>query len=505
MSKVLAIDCGTSSVKAALVSADGSFAPIARRSQVFTAAGGGYAEHDPIALIDNLLDCAREAIGSSGQEVQAISISGYHYGLLLADRNGKPITGMSTLLDRRGHRHFAAFQQQYPPAHVYQRTGGPAFAQAVLPRLFALHAEQPDLLSNAGFIFSGKSWLLYALSGAFVSEASTESASQCFDVQKQEWALDLLAPIGVKSSQLPACIHPYRDTLPLQPAIRERLGVPDACRLVAGLYDGGALCVGLNGMRTESAICNIGTSGMLRRLSKDLVLDKAEKPLLQPICLMDGHYLVGSALNSAALNLQWFKETVGVEAFLKAVPETANIPPGSQGLFFLPYLTGERDPAIGEHGTAGFIGLRPQHHLPEMIRAMIEGVSFRFGMLADAMQKGGIGFQSVCVGGGGILHFPIWPGILAAILNAEVHISPADEPALTGNAMLGFLATQNFPHMDEAMAAMIPPDAQPITATPQITATYQNLQPRFNKLSAQLSAIYPDLQEPRTANANGAR
>jgi sugar (pentulose or hexulose) kinase len=232
---------------------------------------------------------------------------------------------------------------------------------------------------------------------------------------------------------------------------------------------------------------------MLRRLSSKLVLDDPKKPLLQPICLMDGTYLIGSALNSAALNLQWFKETVGEEACLAVLPDTKHVAPGSNGLLYLPYLTGERDPSIGEHGTAGFVGIRPQHKLPDMIRAMIEGVSFRFGMLADALQRGGIGFDAVRVGGGGILHFPIWSEVLSAILDAKVQISPADEPALVGNAMLGFLACGTFKDMDAAMAAMVPPDTESITAPAETTAAYQALKPKFTKLSTHLSEIFPDL------------
>jgi len=493
MSKVLAIDVGTSSIKATVVSPDGSFGTIARRAQVFTTAGGGYAEHDPLALVENLLDCAREAIGNDGASIAAICLDVYQYGLLLTDRAGNPITGMSTLLDRRGHQHFQAFGQQYPAAHVYQRTGGPAFAQAVLPRLFALHQDSPELLAQAGHILSGKSWLLYALSGQIVSEASTESASQCLDIRKQAWALDLLEPLGIRASQMPDLLHPYKDILPLKASIRTQLQLPESCRLIAGLYDGGALCIGLSGMREDAAICNIGTSGMLRRLSKTLVLDSAEQPLLQPFCLMDGYYLIGSALNSAALNLQWFKETVGEKAFLAAAAETHRIPPGCAHLLYLPYLTGERDPAIGEHGTAGFIGLRPQHTLAHMIRAMIEGVSFRFGMLADAMQQGGIGFKSVRVGGGGILHFPVWPEVLAAMLNAKLQISPVEEPALLGNAMLGFLAGGTFADMEQALHAMIPADARSLVPAPETVAAYQHRKPAFARLSQQLAAIFPEL------------
>lgn len=496
MNWVLAIDVGTSGLKTGRVDLTGAVSHIAHREQIFLdTADPDVVEHDPDALRQNLISACRETIGANAANVAAVSVTSYQYGLVLLDHQLHPIGGISTMLDSRSRHSFPAFLDQFDTDALYQQTGGPAFAQAILPRLFDLNKRNPELPQQTAHVLSSKAWLLYQLTGEVVSEISTESATQCIDIHQRQWAPQLIAQTGFSITQFPKLIPATHDALTLQPAAAEQLGLSRDCPVIPGVYDGGALAAGLAGLTPQNAICNIGTSAMLRRISHaPLLSDQSSAIQLQPFCFLDEQFLVGGATNNAAINLAWLPQIFPDITPAKANQLAQSPPPGSNSIVYLPYLTGERDPRIGEHGSAAFLGLRRHHTQADMIRAVFEGVSLRLSLIQQAMQASNVHYDQVMAAGGGITRSTFWPQLLADVLNHPVALPEAPEPALVGTALIAFTATGHFANTTEATDHMIrigkryQPDDQSY-------AIYAALCDRYRQLNLAMSPIFPILSQ----------
>ncbi len=450
MSLVLSVDVGTSNIKASLVTSEGRLIKVVRRAQNILRVESRAAEHSPSELLDAVLTVCREAVIGYESQVLLIVISTYQYGLVVLDKNFQPISNMSTLLDTRSRRTYQEFLKATDASLLYQETGCPSFMQSILPRLFYFQQKNPELLKSGAYYLSSKAWLLFSLTGKLISEASTESPTQFLRIADQQWSQNILDLVGLKTNQLPEIIEPAGEAFLIKAEICKLIGVSTDCRIIPGVYDGGAICLGMNCLQTAKAVSNIGTSGMLRVLSDRLILDDSKLMRYQPFYLMEGKYLIGGATNNAALALKWIKENL-LEIDYQQIDRLAHESPvGSNNLFFMPYLTGERDINIGSICSASFFGLREYHKQADFVRSVLEGVSFNLNMIKESLTESGIEINEVQIGGGGVRQADIWVDILANVLNLKLSRSQNEEPCLIGNAILGFTYLKEFSSLEDA-------------------------------------------------------
>ncbi len=450
MSLVLSIDVGTSNIKASLVTPEGHLVKIVRRAQNIIRTEDRAAEHCPHELLKLVLEISKEAVVGHEADVRLVVMSTYQYGLVVLDQSFQPVSKMSTLLDTRSRRSYQDFLTNTDASQIYLETGCPSYMQSILPRLFYFKQNNPELLKAGYYYLSSKAWLLYCFTGELISEASTESPSQFLNIKNQTWSQGILDLVGLKTSQLPEILEPNQESFPIKKEIRQLLGVSADCQIIAGVYDGGAICLGMNCLQPARAVSNIGTSGMLRVLSDRLVLDDSKLMRYQPFYLMEGKYLIGGATNNAALALKWIKENLLNLDYQQIDRLAHDSPVGSRNLFFMPYLTGERDINIGSICSASFFGLREYHQQADFIRSVLEGVSFNLNLIKESLTESGIQIGEVQIGGGGVHQADIWVDILANVLNLRLCRSQNEEPCLIGNAILGFTYLREFPTLEDA-------------------------------------------------------
>lgn len=486
---ILSIDIGTTNIKASLVNKEGTLLNVVRRPQNIIRKSSKSAEHCPKDLLDKVIECSKEAVEGRNNLVRLVLISAYQYGLVVLDQNMRPITNMSTLLDTRARATYSHFLEEFNIKEIYSTTGCPGFFQSPLPRLFYFQEKEPQILEKGAHFLSAKAWLLYNFTGQLITEASTESVSQFLNITTLKWSDSILSQIGLRADQMPEVVEPMDQAFPIRSEICKAIGLPDSCEILPGVYDGGAICFGMNAHQNARGVSNIGTSGMIRVLSDKLVMDDPDLMRIQPFYLYSGKYFIGGAINNAALPLKWFKENLLELDYDELDRLARHSPVGSNNLFFMPYLTGERDKRIGSICSGSFFGLREFHRRPDFIRAVLEGVAFNLNMIKESITASGLDFKEVHIGGGGVRRADIWVDILANVLDLRLIRSRNEEPCLVGNAIMGYSYLKEFSSLDEAGNCLSSHGAV-IEPHPDIVDAYQECFGFFKEIYGTYESLY---------------
>lgn len=451
----LIADFGTTHIKVGIVSLSGKLLVSKRHQLSFRRTEIGAIEHDPDELFDSFVDLCREAVQGYEKQISIIGFSGYQFGFMPMGRDRQPLTGMITLLDTRSKYLMTRLEKELPFKEIYQKTGCPPFSTYILCRLAWLKEAKPDIFSQSEWFADIKSYLLYRLCGTFCTDSGVASSSQLFNIHTLDWDEDLLDLAGIKKEQLPEVVKGEEVISTLSPASAGLLGLNAGIPVIPGVYDGGALLLGLGGYNGSIGVCNLGTTAMLRTCSDKVQLDNPEKRRLQTYALMEDRWAFGAALNNAGVTMRWFKGVMAPSYDYETLNKLAGeITSGSDGLFCLPFLTGERDPRIGSFATASFFGLKEYHNLGHMTRSVMEGVGYGLNLIKNVIDENGVEMNGIRLGGAG-LNSGIWPQILADIFNMPVSKSMTEDAACTGGAILAFTAIGEYESIQEASENMV--------------------------------------------------
>jgi gluconokinase len=269
----------------------------------------------------------------------------------------------------------------------------------------------------------------------------------------------------------------------------EALGLPKNTPVLPGLYDGGAMILGMGGYGEEVAVCNLGTTAMIRGCATTPVIDDPSQMRLQTYALMDGYWAVGGAINNAGVSLQWYRDKLESDAsYDELMARAEKVRPGADGLFCLPFLTGERDPRIGDVASGSFFGLKEFHTGAHMTRSVLEGVAYALRMVQDAATENGFHYDRMRIGGSGA-RSTLWPKIVANTLDVPVERTRTPDAALVGESMLGFTADGTFDDLTQASNAMVA-TGECFEPSPDLVQTYHRGYRFFEELVETMGDLY---------------
>ena len=455
MKLALIIDVGTTNVKVGAVTPEGEIVARASAPTPSRHPERGAFEHDPDQLLQVIGELATEVARPHRESIAFLGLSGYQFGFLPLDAAGTPLTGMMTLLDDRPKRVMEHIRTTFPVEEIYRRTGCPPLFTYTLSKLVWLQQQRPDVFAEADRFADLKSFLLETLTGQFVTEPSIASATQLLNIHEADWDDEILAQVGIDRASLPRVVRGERFIGGLTTEAAEALGVPREIPVLPGLYDGGAMILGMGGLGDDVAVCNLGTTAMVRGCATEPVLDDPDKMRLQTYVLLDGLWAVGGAINNAGVALRWYRDKLDADAsYEELMAEAGQVEPGAEGLFCLPFLTGERDPRIGDAASGAFFGLKEFHTGAHVARSVLEGVAYGLRMVQDAVLENGVEYRRLRIGGSGA-RSALWPTIVANALDVPVERSRTPDAALIGEAMLGFTALGTYDDLDGASDAMV--------------------------------------------------
>jgi xylulokinase len=454
----LGLDIGTGGSRALLIDGSGrvAFAHTAPHEDMIMAQPL-WAEQRP----ENWWDAAQQAIrgvlaqaGVTGEAVRGVGLSGQMHGLTLLDETNQVIRPALIWCDQRSQPQVDAATAQAGAEFILAQTANPMLTGFTLPKLLWVRDHEPAAYARVRHLLLPKDYVRFGLTGEHVSDVSDASGTGLFDVVNRRWAFDLADRLGVDRAILPRVVESSDVSgvvsAPAAAATGLRAGTP----VVGGAGDQAASAAG-NGIVTPGLVsCTIGTSGVVFAHQTAPAYDPRGR--VHTFChSVTAAWHVMGVTQGAGLSLQWLRHQLMPGAEYDAMTaEAAHAPAGAQGLFWLPYLMGERTPHLDAQARGGWMGLTAKHTRADLIRAVLEGVAYSQKDGLEIIEGMGVAVRSVRLSGGGAKS-SFWRQIFADVFAKPVEILESQEGSAYGAGLLAMVGTGHFASLAEAAANVI--------------------------------------------------
>lgn len=431
MKYVIGIDIGTTNTKAVAFTVDGTVLASAGVSYpVYTDADGRH-ELDPEQLreaVELVMRGLKEELDSMQGESEGIGFSCAFHSLLAVDIEGKPLTRAMTWADLRPSEVAKGLKGSEAGRRIYQHTGTPIHAMSPLCKLLWLKESQPEIFGRAARFIGIKEYIWWRLTGKYQVDHSIASATGLFDIRRLEWYAEALALAGVDAGRL-------SEPVPCTYTGRSRSNL----QLIIGGGDGSLANLGSGAIRPGETALTIGTSGAIR-MTAAAPEDDPEGRIFNYILSAD-RYTCGGATNNGGNVLKWlFEKVFGVidneEEWQRRVDEAEAVPPGCEGLIFLPYLQGERAPVWNADARGVFFGVRTVHDHRHFTRACLEGISYALCEIGASLEET-VGPIAHLVATGGFTRSGLWLQMIADVFGKPVMLTGVADGSAIGAAIMG--------------------------------------------------------------------
>jgi xylulokinase len=483
MGYVLGIDASTTATKAVLIDGSGAVVATAAADYGFDVPHPLWSEQDPhlwwdgaIAAIGTVL----ASTGVAGSEVEAIGLTGQMHGAVLLDATGEVLRPAILWNDQRTGPECESIRQAVGPTRLIEITGNDALTGFTAPKLVWVRDHEPDVWRRVRHVLLPKDYVRLRLTGEYAIDKADGAGTILFDLAARDWSAEVLTALGIDPAWMPRTWEGPEVSGTVTTEAAAATGLRAGTPVVAGGGDQAANAVGVGAVRSGTVALSLGTSGV--------VFATTDRPIHEPrgivhaFChAVPGRWHMMSVMLSAAGSLRWFRDTLapGIE-FGDLVGRAAEVPAGSGGLLFLPYLTGERSPHPDPLARAAFVGLTISHDRRHLTRAVLEGVAFGLRDGLDLMVEAGMPAPAQIRASGGGTASPLWRQILADVLGAEIATVNTTEGAAYGAGLLAAVGAGWYPTVEAAVDALV--RAVPVAAPGPDAERY-----------AQAHAVYRDL------------
>ena len=512
MPHLLGIDVGTSGTKSLLLAPDGTVAATATVGHSLQTPRPGWTEQDPDEWWDatrkSVAACLKKA-GLGAGDVAAVGFSGQMHGSVFLDAGGKVLRPALLWNDQR-----TAKQSQ----EVLDRAGGPGrmielvgnlpLTGYTVPKILWFREHEPDLWAQCKRVILPKDYVRYRMTGDLATDVGDASGTALLDIRKCDWSGELLNILDLDPALLPK-LHESPDvTGTLHADGAAALGLKQGTPVVAGAGDVMSGAIGNGVVEAGLVNANLGTGGVMCAHSDTPALDRggdgAAAGRIATMChAVPGAYVLFGCMLSAAGSLQWYadelagaadaraKET-GRDVFEVLMDEAATAPPGCEGLFFLPYLTGERCPHPDPKARGGWIGATRRTTSAAMVRSLIEGVTFNMNAMLRIMTGPmGLPLARVRATGGGAKS-DLWRQVQADVYDAPLALTNSEEGGAFGAALLAGVGAGTFASVPQACRDLIR-DTGVTRPDPERAKLYAAHQAVYDKLYGDLKARFAEI------------
>ncbi|MGE5553032.1 MAG: gluconokinase [Betaproteobacteria bacterium] len=504
---VVGVDIGTGGCRAVVVAPEGAVLGSAQVAYPLLSPAPGVAEQDPRAILAAVLSTVREAIEDADRgrpgatcrsAVGAIALSSVFHSLVVVDRAGEPLTNLITWADARSLPQVRQLKAELDADAIYRRTGCPLHPIYWPGKVRWFQESHPELAARARKYLSIKDYVVHALTGEYAADLSVVSGSGLLNLTARTWDTEVLLACALDPDRLPRLVPPAA-RLPLLPSAAHELGLEAGTELVVGAGDGVLANVGCGAVSAGMMALTIGTSGAVRLVTGEPKLDREGRTWCY---LMDERLAVaGAAINNGGIVLRWLRDSfcepqiseaarLAIDPYELLTSLAATVPPGAEGLLFLPFLAGERSPYWNAEARGVLCGLTLRHNRAHVARATLEGIGFRIGSVYRALIETA-GEPAEIRATGGFTRSPLWVQIIADLLGREITLTEVDEGSAFGAALLGQVALGIVP--DLASAARSVRLKPPVAPDPERHTYYRRLLDLFLELYGQVSPSFPKL------------
>jgi gluconokinase len=427
----LGIDLGTGSCKSIVVDEAGRVLGFGAGEYGGAGAGGRWQEQDPSGLLNGAVASVAVALRQAGvapAHCAGLSVGGALHSVMAVDGRDNPLTGVITWADGRAVEQARAVAETPTGKSLYDETGCPAHGMYPLYKIMWLAANRPEVYHAARRFVSAKEYVCFRLTGNWMVDYSLAAGSGFLNTHTLRWSGKALDLAGIRTDQLGALSPPIASLGKLQAALAAEMGLSADTPVVVGSSDAVNSSLGAGAVAMPQATLMVGTSGALRMISPRPVLDQQARSWCYAID--EGHWLVGGAINNGGVALSWLRDCLNQAAqgsgeklmtFEDILALAGRAPAGAGGIVCLPFFAGERSPHWNLDARALFFGMKLEHDLRHLARALLEGVGLRFRSLLEVLIEVGLDVKQL-VAAGGFTQSPLWLQVMADVLNCELSV-----------------------------------------------------------------------------------
>lgn len=493
-SLLLGLDIGTSATKGVLLDATGRVVAEHTIGYRFDVPRAGWCEQDPETWWQAARGVLRALSAAATVAPSALGLTGQMHGSVFLDAHGRAIRPALLWNDQRTAGACRQIESVVGGERLRRITGNPALTGFQAPKLLWLRDSEPAHWQRVRHVLLPKDFIRFRLIGELATDASDASGTLLLDLRSRRWSAELLDALALPPSWLPTVLEGPEFTGRVHAEAAAATGLAAGTPVVAGAGDNAAAAVANGIIEPGSGLVSVGTSGAIFAPTAGAVPDPTGALHAFCHCIPDGYHLLGAML-SAGGSLQWAVEVLSDPAadrddrYIRLLEAAAAAPPGAEGLYFLPYLAGERTPHMDPDARGAWIGLSLAHGRGHLVRAVLEGVAFG---LRDALRRLEALEQAPPVlrlAGGGLRNW-LWRDILTAVLDRPVRLDTAPRGPAVGAAMLAAVGGGVHASVAAAVEAMVPEPDDAVAPDAALAA-------RYAELHAGYAALYPALKRVR--------
>src|SRR5689334_24162532 len=495
MTHLLGIDLSTTGAKALLIDREGRVVSSATTPLNLSTPHPLWSEQDPHEWWTAAANSIKQALAEgsvTGENIAAIGLTGQMHGLVLLDDNGQVPRPAILWNDQRCGAECDEIRARVTRAKLVQITGNDALTGFTAPKILWVERHEPEIHRRIRHILLPKDYIRYKLTGTLAMDKADGSGTMLFDLRKRTWSSQIVDALNISPDWLPQTFEGHEITGEVTRDAAASTGLRPGIPVVAGGGDQSAQAVGTGVVRPGTIAVTLGTSGV--------VFAATESPLIEPEGRLHAfcHAVVGrwhlmGVMLSAAGSLEWYRNTFAPGSeFDELISEASKTPAASEGLLFLPYLSGERTPYPDPHARGAWVGLTMRHGQAHLTRSILEGVAFGIKDMFCLMRDAGLGaIEEVRVSGGGAKSL-LWRQILADTLDAELVSVSTTEGAAFGAALLAGVGAGVWPNIDTACAQTIS-TRDHVTPNKDVVALYDSLYAQYKLLYPTLKPVFHNL------------
>lgn len=491
MRYVLGIDASTTATKAVLVDDSGRVAGIGAAEYGFDVPQALWSEQDPRRWSDGAVTAIRSVLtstGTRGEDVAAIGLTGQMHGLVLLDAAERVLRPAILWNDQRTAHACDDIREAVGAERLIEITGNDAVTGLTAPKLVWVRDHEPHVWARAAHVLLPKDYVRLSLTGDHAMDKADGAGTLLFDLAARDWSQEILDALRIPREWLPPTFEGPVVTGAVSAAAAAATGLRAGTPVVAGGGDQSANAVGVGAISPGTVALSLGTSGVIFAATSEPIHDPRGRVHAFCHAVPDRWHLM-SVMLSAAGSLRWLRDTIAPGTPYDALVEpSAGVPAGSAGLWFLPYLSGERSPHSDPLARGAFVGLTLGHDRRHLVRAVLEGVAFGLRDGLDLMVGAGMPAPTQVRASGGGIASPLWRQILADVLEAEVATCDTTEGAAFGAALLATPAAGWFPTVDSAVDSFV--RATPVASPGPDAAGYRAVHAAYRELYPALRPLF---------------
>ena len=497
----IGIDLGTSAVKLLLMDASGAVLNTVSRSYPLSFPHPGWSEQDPRSWREAVLGGIPELLrGFDASAVAGIGAGGQMHGLVALDSDGEVIRPAILWNDGRTSAEVEYLNETVGRAELSRRTANIAFAGFTAPKLLWLRRHEPESFARISRIMLPKDYINYILTGVHCTDFSDASGTLLLDVEHRRWSPEMLSLCGVSEAQLPRLYESYDCVGTLLPELADALGLPRTVRVCAGAGDNAAAAIGTGTVGGGACNISLGTSGTVFISGERFGVDPNNA--LHSFAHADGRWhLMGCMLSAASCNRWLMEDVFGSADYAAEQALIGSSRLGENGVYFLPYLMGERSPINDTDARGVFIGMTMDTKRADLTQAVLEGVAFAIRDMLSVARSLGLDIRRSMLCGGGA-RSPLWREILANVLGIELDIPVSEQGPGMGGAMLAMTACGEYASVRECCAALVRVKER-VLPTPELTEKYARRYEAFRRIYPALRDVFRDMAALENASIGG--